>query len=186
MGTSDSAGTAAKVVGAAGNAVGIDAHGTRNEDRIGTVLVEHAAVIAGEPAMKGSGRRPKSRRSSVTMRIAAVMIAMLATIGIAATPAYAVTYGWNYISLPTWAGNCPQGGSVKYLFVAIGDSWSGGDSGDDLVYGRVRLFENQAVTAQGLCYNGSRSYWGPASQQTIRPTRNNQTWWVGPAGVWHN
>ena len=25
-----------------------------------------------------------------------------------------------------------------------------------------------------------------AFSQTIRPTRNNQTWWVGPGGVTHN
>lgn len=130
--------------------------------------------------------RPRARRAYRLLSLFAATIAMTATVALAATPAQAVTYGWNYISLPTWAGNCPQGGSVKYLFVTIGDSWSGGDSGDDLVYGRVRLNESQRVTAQGLCYRGSVSYWGPASQQTIRPTRNNQTWWVGPGGVWHN
>lgn len=145
----------------------------------------------------GSGGRrtataPRSGRSRqrglvrLTIRLAAVALAVVAGAVVAATPAHAVTYGWNYISLPTWAGNCPQGGSVKYLFVSIGDSWSGGDSGDDLVYGKVRLNEDQQVSAQGLCYQGSLSYWGPASQQTIHPTRNNQTWWVGPAGVWHN
>ena len=88
--------------------------------------------------------------------------------------------------MPTWLGNCPVGGSVKYLKVAIGATWSGGDYGDDLVYGEVTLGESQIVIAQGLCYNGSRTYWGPAVAQNITPTRSNQTWWIGPAGVTHN
>ena len=61
-----------------------------------------------------------------------------------------------------------------------------GDWGDDLVYARVNLYQDQAVVGQGLCYRGSRSYWGPAFYQTIHPTRAGQTWWVGPFGAWHN
>lgn len=116
----------------------------------------------------------------------------LATILIAVAGALALpksasaTNGWNYISLPTWLGSCPGGGHVVYLFVAVGNTWSGGDGGDDLVYARVALNQNQTVSAQGLCYNGRFSYWGPASSNTIHPTRNNQTWWVGPWGVRHN
>ncbi len=75
---------------------------------------------------------------------------------------------------------------MKYLEVAIIDTWSGGDYGDDLVYGKVALGEYQTVVAQGLCYNGNKSYWGPASSQTIHATRSGQTWWLGPAGVTHN
>lgn len=103
-----------------------------------------------------------------------------------APAATASGYGWDWISLPTWLGNCPGGGSVKYLEVAIIDTWSGGDYGDDLVYGKVALGEYQTVVAQGLCYNGNKSYWGPASSQTIHATRSGQTWWLGPAGVTHN
>jgi hypothetical protein len=101
-------------------------------------------------------------------------------------PTASAADGWNYISLPTWLGNCPTGGSVKQLSVSVGNTWSGGDFGDDLVYARVRMNEDQTVVAQGLCYQGSRTYWGPASSNTIHPTRQNQTWWVGPAGVSHN
>ncbi|WP_157734991.1 hypothetical protein [Pseudofrankia inefficax] len=115
------------------------------------------------------------------------LFGVLAAAGaVTAAPASAASSGWDYISLPTWLGNCPGGGSVQYLQVMVGDTWSGGDAGDDLVYAKVVIGQNQTVVAEGLCYKGTQSYWGPASSQTIHPTRSGQTWWVGPAGVSHN
>lgn len=120
--------------------------------------------------------------------LAAVVVALSALVTAVASPsaASAASYGWNYISLPTWLNNCPGGGSVKEVRVVVGTTWSGGDAGDDLVYAKVTMNANQTVIATGRCVIGTFSYWGPASSNTIRPTRQNQTWWVGPDGVRHN
>ncbi len=91
-----------------------------------------------------------------------------------------------YLVLPTWLRNCPGGGSVKFMQVSVLDTWSGGDYGDDIVYPRVNLHQDQVVVGQGLCYNGKRTYWGPAFQQNINASRNGQAWYVGPAGIRHN
>jgi hypothetical protein len=117
-----------------------------------------------------------------------VLLAGALAVSFAVTPkqASASGYGWDYISLPTWAGNCPAGGSVKFMQIMVGNTWSGGDYGDDLVYAKVVLGQDQSVVGQGFCYNGSRSYPGTPFTQTIHPTRSDQTWWVGPYGVWHN
>ena len=103
--------------------------------------------------------------------------------------------GYVYVSVPTWLGNCPHGGSVSGVYVAVGDTWSTphtGDWGDDLVWARVRMnvgYPYNAVTAKAYCsrpwYRGG-SYWGPASQNHIRPTRYGQTFWVGPWGQRNN
>ena len=123
-------------------------------------------------------------RQTVAAGCAALLLAAAAFA--ASAPAASAGTGWNYISLPTWLGNCPYGGSVKYLSVTVGNTWSGGDWGDDLVYARVNLYQSQRVTARGLCNAAGWQYWGPWSYQTIYPTRQNQTWWVGPRGVSRN
>jgi len=129
--------------------------------------------------------------SRVVKRILTGLVAaVVASAGvlISAGPAHAAVV-YNYISLPTWLGNCPGGGSVKYLQVstwALEGSGYAADAGDDLVYLSVGLNMDNTVVAQGLCYKGSQTYWGPASSQTIRPSRGGQTWWVGPGGVSHN
>jgi hypothetical protein len=129
--------------------------------------------------------RTAMRRAVVTVLS---ILAMIGAVLVVAEPAQAAGgNGWVYISLPTWLNNCPSGGAVRYPRVAVGATWSGGDYGDDLVYAFVVLNTNQTVSGQGLCYFGSTyGYPGPAFSQTIRPTRNNQTWWVGPGGVRHN
>ena len=90
--------------------------------------------------------------------------------------------------MPTWLGNCPRGGSVKYLNVSTWGSVTDNraDAGDDLVYIATALNENTTVVAQGLCYNGSNTYWGPPVSVTIRATRQNQTFWIGPGSVRSN
>lgn len=131
----------------------------------------------------------RSIKSRLIVSCVALFLAagvLTATFVINPTRAHAAGYGWDYISLPTWAGNCPAGGSVKYMQIMVGTTWSGGDWGDDLVYAEVMIDQWQPVVGEGLCVNGSKSYWGPAFTQWIYPTRSNQTWWVGPYGVWHN
>jgi hypothetical protein len=122
---------------------------------------------------------------------AALAVLTLGTAGAMsmAAPASASGGVWVYVSTPTWLANCPSGGSVRYLAVS---TWSTSvtdykaDGGDDLVYIQAANRDNTQVVAQPLCYNGSRSYWGPASSNNIYATRNGQTWWVGPAGTRHN
>jgi hypothetical protein len=118
---------------------------------------------------------------------AAIMVGVTAALVVVA-PAHAAV-GRVYVSLPTWLGNCPNGGSVQYLQVstwATQGSGTAADYGDDLVYISVGLNMNNTVVAQPLCYKGKETYWGPASSNVIRPARTGQTWWVGPAGVRNN
>lgn len=134
-------------------------------------------------------RKVQSAVRGIALAVAATSVALSSLLGVTALmarPAAAAGYGWDYISLPTWLANCPGGGSVKYMQVMVGSTWSGGDYGDDLVYARVVVGDDQPVVGKGLCYNGNRSYWGPDFYQTIHPNRSNQTWWVGPAGVRSN
>lgn len=126
--------------------------------------------------------------------VCATVIAVALSIGTAlggAAPANAAT-GWIYISFPKWLGNCPAGGSVFAILASVGGTWSTGgrfDWGDDLVYAKVNLNQSQSVSAQVWCakspgrtkperFNVSHSV-----SQTIKPTRNNQTVWVGLNGV---
>jgi len=104
------------------------------------------------------------------------------------TPAHAAGRTWVYVSMPTWLGNCPRGGSVKYLNVSTWGSVTDcrADGGDDLVYIGAAMNENTTVVARGLCYNGQNTQWGPAVSVNIRATRQNQTFWIGPAGVRNN
>lgn len=121
---------------------------------------------------------------SVWAALGAVVIALTVTV-VAAPAASAAPLGWVYISTPTWLGNCPAGGSVTQLRAAVGNTWSGGDAGDDLLYVKVRLNENQQVSYTAFC-NRWPGYWQPGVAQNIRPTRNNQTVWIGPLGVRYN
>ena len=125
-----------------------------------------------------------------TRRISAAVLAVAAacsTTVASAPPASAAPMGWVYISTPTWLGNCPSGGRVTGLLVSVGDTFSTTrwDWGDDLVYAKVRLNETQQVSFTAYC-NKWPGYYQPGVGQNIRPTRNNQTLWVGPAGVRSN
>lgn len=139
-------------------------------------------------------QRFRSQRGIVAML--AVMGAFSALGSIGAAPSQAASYGNAYVSFPTWLGNCPGGGSVTGIYGANSNIWStpaGGDWGDDLIYPRVAMFlgapYNQ-ISAQVFCsrpwYQGGGGYWGAAVSAGIRPTRNGQTFWIGPAGQRNN
>ena len=102
--------------------------------------------------------------------------------------ASASSQGWVYIAFPKWLANCPNGGDVKGVLASVGNTWSttSWDTGDDLVYAKVRLNSNQQVSYTLLCKKGLKTYYQPGFANTIKPTRNNQTVWVGPAGVRYN
>ena len=123
--------------------------------------------------------------SRAVMSVLAAVAAVLVTL-VTAPAASAAPMGWIYISAPTWLGNCASGqaGRMVYMQAAVGNTWSGGDAGDDLLYVKVRLNENQQVSYTGFCSKGRIPQSGVG--QIIRPTRNNQTVWLGPAGVRYN
>ncbi len=130
--------------------------------------------------------------SPVRRRVASVFLALsaaMATSLVGTPPAQAATYGWVYISMPTWLGNCAFGsaGSVRTINASVGNTWSvAGDTGDDLVYARVLLGQNQQVSYNVFCAKWPAGSWQAGVGKIIRPTRNNQTVWVGPAGVRYN
>ena len=130
----------------------------------------------------------RARLWKATASLAAVAALVLGGVLIAAPQASAAN-GHIYVSLPTWLGNCPRGGSVKELHVttwtpAVSDYQH--DKGDDLVYIKVALNESNTVVSQPVCRNGSKSYPGTPSTDEISPSRSGQTWWLGPKGVRHN
>ena len=146
--------------------------------------VRDSALAAG----KALRLRRSDRRHFYAFVVA--LLAVLATAVITAPSASAATYGWVYISTPTWQGNCNWGsnGRVSGLHLTVVDSWqtpTAGDWGGDLVYARVRLNQSQQVAYSAFCNKWPGS-WQAGISKTIRPTRNNQTVWIGPAGVRYN
>lgn len=131
-----------------------------------------------------------SKRRLILSLVLVSLIALLAVTPTANSRSLSV--GNVYVSYPTWLGNCPGGGSVTGIYAASGVLWSTpswGDWGDDLIYPRVNFYTYNPISAQLYCnrpwYRGG-GYWGPAVQAYIYPTRNGQTFWVGPWGQRHN
>jgi hypothetical protein len=140
---------------------------------------------------EGSSKGRRSVRGWKRFALAGLLATGVAGAGAAVMPAgtaAASSRAWVYVSMPTWQGNCPRGGSVKYLNVSTWGSITDNraDAGDDMVYISTAMNENTTLVAQGLCYNGSATYYGPAVSVTIRATRQNQTFWVGPGRVASN
>jgi hypothetical protein len=121
-------------------------------------------------------------------RLLAVLAAIGMSLGILVagpSPALAATYGWVYISFPTWLANCESGGRVTGV-QAYTDHWSTTwDWGDDLVYGKVALNQRNKVIATVYC-NKWPGYYRYVARYDVVPTRNNQTVWVGNAGWTRN
>lgn len=141
--------------------------------------------------MKGTALRS-------AMTTVAVVGGLIAGV-VEAAPASAATYGNVYVSFPTWQGNCPRSGSVYAIGGSVtGEevptSWqtSGWDYGDDLIYARVALNKRSRVSVQVWCSKAKPTA-RPRSISvshvviaTIKPTRANQTVWVGARGVRYN
>ena len=134
--------------------------------------------------------RTTTKRLTVAA-LAASAIALPAVIAQPA-PAEAASTGYVYLAYPTWAGNCPNGGSVTVLYGAVDNLWSTpptGDIGDDLVYAKVRIGANSTVSMQPRCNRSwakGGPYMGVPSQHVIKATRSGQTFWLGPVGKWNN
>lgn len=127
-------------------------------------------------------------RLRVTTILVSMMIALAGAL-IVAQPASASGATWNYIVMPTWQGNCPGGGSVVYVYASsfsASTSGTAGDGGDDIVYLRVGYNEDVTIVGNVRCQKGNKVYNGPAVSVTIKPTRANQAWYIGPGRVSHN
>lgn len=119
------------------------------------------------------------------MAAAASLMMLLGTLLGGQSVAQATTFGWVYISFPTWLGNCESGGKVTGI-VAATDYWSTNwDWGDDLVYGKVALGQRNHVNATVYC-NKWPGYYRYVFRDDVVPTRNNQTLWVGATGWTRN
>jgi hypothetical protein len=134
----------------------------------------------------------KSRRGPRVV-VGILLAVILLTAALAALGAFATTAqawdGWVYISYPTWAGNATQGGSVVGIYAAIGNTWSCsgyGDWGDNIIYGKVHMNQWNAVSSQNFCRKWPVTYRDVPFQKSIYPTRQGQTFWIGPWGVWSN
>lgn len=90
-----------------------------------------------------------------------------------------------YLVAPQWGGYCPKGPGilrwnkvkhVRYVNHTTGDSW--GDSGDDIVWARVRLHTTNTITVAVTCR------WNTPQGMNfrIRPTRSGQTAWTSTWG----
>ena len=77
-------------------------------------------------------------------------------------------------------GNCVGGGTVTGIFGAVGNVWSGGDSGDNIIYPRVRVGESNQFNGRAFCsrpsYRGG-SYWINVVGKDFTPSRNAQTFY---------
>jgi hypothetical protein len=121
--------------------------------------------------------------------VAVLLAAFAFSVAVPPVPADAATYGYVYISLPTWKGNCNWGslGRVTIISGTVSNVSSVSmDRGDDLVYMKVKLGEYNRVQFTAFC-NKWPGWWQPGFTTSIRPTRNNQTVWIGPgAGPSYN
>ena len=121
----------------------------------------------------------KIKRAAVAAAMA--IAAGTATVA-AAAPAEAATYGYVYLVTPQWWGWCPNS-SITFVHFTVAGISDGGDSGDDVVYARVALNQNNNVSMSDAC----RWSTPMGSLATIYPTRNNETFWMGyPGGSYHN
>lgn len=129
-----------------------------------------------------------SKVSARSTKLRKAMIALLAVgsasvgMGLSASPAVAAD-GWNYIVIGNW--NCPNGGSITQIKGAVytgpgsyTQMWSGGDSGDNIVWAKVRLNQDNRFTGSAYCSRGIRSQWVTIADRYFRPTRANGTVWL--------
>lgn len=149
----------------------------------------------GEASATRRTRLGMRKRLGVLVMVALLSVSALVASTAQATSARARTVVGVYISAPTWLGNCANsklGGSVKSLWVQVTapsvgyGAYSYADYGDDIVWAKVVLNVDNTIVAQPKCYGWWGSRPGAPSMNTIRPTRNGQTWWVGPLGTRHN
>jgi hypothetical protein len=136
--------------------------------------------------------RTRDRRSGRNGRVVPLLVALLAacsTVFVAVTPAVAASANSGiYGVAPEWGGFCRDAGrlnnyatSVTYVNFTTGDR--GGDSGDDVVWIRVRNGVRNSVQINVTCR------WSTpiGMSYTITPRRYGQTFWFSTWGqYWSN
>lgn len=131
-------------------------------------------------------KRGKGKRATLgvlVVVIATVMTAVLPAAAPAAPARSSAAVGYVYLVTPKWWGWCPYS-SITYVGWFNAGVSQGGDGGNDIVYAKVLLKQDNRITMQVSC---SRSMPMGNVVTTIRPNRNGQTFWFGyPAGVWSN
>lgn len=116
--------------------------------------------------------------------VAAIVASAALVVASPAATSASTSYGYVYLVTPRWWGWCPgKSNAVKRVDYVVDNVSSGGDSGDDIVYAKVRLNQNNTVTMAVQCTKTLPQ----GSQETIKPTRNKQTFWMGyPSGAYGN
>ena len=118
--------------------------------------------------------------------LAALSVAtgLTATVGLA-TPASAAGNGGVYLITPKSWGWCPN--IVKqnnFPYNVAQENYtthdSSADSGDDIIWSRVNLNQNNNIDVQVGCI---LEYGSHGVSITIRPTRNGQSWFISSTGA---
>lgn len=134
--------------------------------------------------------------TNLKRRLVGALVALMATttmvVALNTEPAEAADVG-VYIVMPTWAGNCPGGGSVVRVtaqgYWGVNSSYAA-DWGDDIVWLKVGLNQSTQIIGNVQCLRtvkGKPMYYnGPAVSVDIRATRSGQAWYIGPNYASHN
>jgi hypothetical protein len=131
--------------------------------------------------MKGTKRNHNLGTLGQLVVLGCATIACLcaASLGAVAQPASAAT-GYGNVYLVVGNSNCFAGGRVTAIYGAVSDTWTGGDSGDNIIYPRVRFNATDVFNGRAWCsswgYPGG-GYWINVAWFSFYPTNWNQTFW---------
>jgi hypothetical protein len=133
--------------------------------------------------------RALSVRARIGIIAAALASLSVAGLALSGSASAATANGGVYIIAPKWWGWCPNvAGQNNYPYYMSQENYTTGDSsadaGDDVIWSRVTLNQNNRIEVQVGCIRG---YYSTGTSVTIRPTRNGQSWDISPSGAtWHN
>lgn len=142
-----------------------------------------------EPSGPTSASAEPSRKRTLRARMVGAFVAAVASIGLAAAPAHAVTAnGGIYVVTPAWWGHCANFGGVAGLATVnsyVGHS-NAGDYGDDIAWVPVRLRTSQSIQVRVACKRYGFAA-GASMSVTITPARHGQSFFIGPdSRYWSN
>jgi len=70
---------------------------------------------------------------------------------------------------------------VVYVGGAVDNTWTGGDTGDNIIYPRVRIGVTNIFNGRAFCdrpwYDPRGDYWINVIWWQFKPTGNRQTFW---------
>jgi hypothetical protein len=118
----------------------------------------------------------KVKLAGVGMALATIV---LPTVGLATEASAATGYGNVYLVVNN--SRCFEGGHVYYIEGAVGDTWSGGDGGDNIIYPRVAFGQTNQFNGYAYCSgsweSGDAPYMIDVVGWNFHPTGWNQTFW---------